>query len=113
MGGAALGIFSENVPVYLIAALASASLAVTGLIPASIFAAAPRFAQSSALLAIVLGLINQASNLGSLFGPAAIASVVQRLGWAYAPMLFFCVTVSGVTIALLLRRAMNRARYEP
>ena len=113
VGGAALGIFSENVPVYLIAALASASLAVTGLIPASIFAAAPRFAQSSALLAIVLGLINQASNLGSLFGPAAIASVVQRLGWAYAPMLFFCVTVSGVTIALLLRRAMNRARYEP
>ena len=48
VGAAGFGIFSEQLPVIVIAALASASLAVTGLIPASIFAAAPRFAASAA-----------------------------------------------------------------
>jgi MFS family permease len=110
VGVAGFGIFSEALPVAVIAILASASLAVTGLIPASIFAAAPRFAHSSALLAIVLGLINQASNLGNLFGPAAIASVVQNFGWSRAPFLFLFVTLSGLTVALLLRGVMNRTK---
>jgi MFS family permease len=110
VGAAAFGIFSENLPVVLIATLASASLAVTGLIPASIFAAAPRFAHSSALLAILLGILNQTSNLGNLFGPAAIASVAQSFGWSRAPLLFLCVTVTGLIVALLLRAAMKRAK---
>jgi MFS family permease len=110
VGAAAFGIFSENLPVVLIATLASASLAVTGLIPASIFAAAPRFAHSSALLAILLGILNQASNLGNLFGPAALASVAQSFGWSRAPLLFLCVTVSGLIVALMLRAVMKRAK---
>lgn len=110
VGAAGFGVFSENLPVILIAALASASLAVTGLIPASVFAAAPRFAATSALLAIVLGLLNQASNLGNLFGPAAMASMVQHFGWARAPFLFLAVAGSGLAVALTLRAAMNRAK---
>jgi MFS family permease len=109
VGAAGFGVFSENLPVILIATLASASLAVTGLIPASIFAAAPRFAASSALLAIVLGLLNQSSNLGNLFGPAAMAAMVQHFGWSRVPFLFLAVTASGLTVALLLRAAMKRA----
>ena len=109
VGAAGFGVFSESLPVILIAALASASLAVTGLIPASIFAAAPRFAASSALLAIVLGLLNQSSNLGNLFGPAAMAETVQHFGWSRVPFLFLAVTASGLTVALLLRAAMKRA----
>jgi MFS family permease len=110
VGAAAFGIFSDNLPVAVIATLAFACLGITGLIPGSIFAAAPRFAHSSALLAIVLGMINQASNLGGLFGPAAVAAVAQSFGWERAPLLFLGVTVSGVTVALLLRGAMNRAK---
>jgi MFS family permease len=110
VGAAGFGVFSEQLPVVLIATLASASLAVTGLIPASIFAAAPRFASSSALLAIVLGLLNQASNLGNLFGPAAMASMVQHFGWARAPFVFVAVAVSGLSVALMLRAVMNRAK---
>jgi predicted MFS family arabinose efflux permease len=109
VGAAGFGVFSENLPVVLIASLASASLAVTGLIPASIFAAAPRFAASSALLAIVLGLLNQTSNLGNLFGPAAMASIVQNFGWTRVPFLFLAVTACGLTVALMLRAAMKRA----
>jgi len=100
-------------PVALIAALASASLAVTGLIPASIFAAAPRFAPTSALLAIVLGLLNQTSNLGNLFGPAAMAAIVQHFGWGGAPFLFLGVTVCGLALALMLRAAMKHAKTSP
>jgi predicted MFS family arabinose efflux permease len=110
VGAAGFGVFSEQLPVILIATLASASLAVTGLIPASIFAAAPRFAASSALLAIVLGLLNQSSNLGNLFGPAAMAAMVQHFGWSRAPLLFVAVTISGLAVALMLRTAMNRAK---
>jgi MFS family permease len=110
VGAAGFGVFSESLPVILIATLASASLAVTGLIPASIFAAAPRFASTSALLAIVLGLLNQASNLGNLFGPAAMASTVQHFGWASAPLLFVGVTASGLAVALMLRAVMKRAK---
>ncbi len=109
-GVAGFGIFSEYLPVIAIAALASLSLAITGLIPASIFAAAPRFAPSSAMLAIVLGLLNQTSNLGNLFGPAAMAGVVQRFGWSYAPLVFVAVAISGLTVALLLRRVMIREK---
>ena len=110
VGAAGFGVFSEGLSVFAIAALASASLAITGLIPASIFAAAPRFAATSALLAIVLGLLNQASNLGNLFGPAATASMVQQFGWTRVPFLFLAVTISGLTVALLLRAVMNRAK---
>lgn len=110
VGAAGFGVFSESLPVVLIAILASASLAVTGLIPASIFAAAPRFAASSALLAIVLGLLNQTSNLGNLFGPAAMAAIVQHLGWARVPFLFLAVTACGLTVALMLRATTKGAR---
>jgi predicted MFS family arabinose efflux permease len=111
VGLAAVGIFSATAPVALVAVLAAASLALTGLIPGSIYAAAPRIAPTSAMLAIALGLINQASNLGNLAGPAAMASTVQWLGWSGAPLLFAAVAVTGVTIALLLRGVLRKADH--
>ena len=82
VGVAAVGIFSDTAPVALVAALAAASLGFTGLIPGSIYAAAPRLAPTSAMLAIALGLINQVTNIGNLAGPAAMAFTVRvaRLG---------------------------------
>ena len=109
VGLAALGIFSAAAPVALVAVLAAASLGLTGLIPGSIYAAAPRLAPTSAILAIGLGLINQMSNLGNLAGPAATAFTVQALGWSGAPLLFGAVAVTGMTLALLLRGALRKA----
>jgi predicted MFS family arabinose efflux permease len=111
VGLAAIGIFSDAAPVVLVAVLAAASLGLTGLIPGSIYAAAPRLAPTSAMLAIVLGLINQVTNIGNLAGPAAMALTVQSLGWGGAPLLFAGVAIVGVTIALLLRRVLRRARH--
>lgn len=107
VGVAAVGIFSDAAPVAMVAALAALSLGLTGLIPGSIYAAAPRIAPTSALLAIALGLINQVTNLGNLAGPAAMAFTVQSLGWGGAPLLFGGVAMTGVTVALLLRRVLR------
>jgi predicted MFS family arabinose efflux permease len=104
-GFAGYGVFGDLLPVAGIAVLASASLAVTGLIPASIFAAAPGFSRDTAVLAIVLGLVTQASNVGNLIGPVAMAATIERLGWNYTPLLFAGVAVTGIATALMLRRA--------
>ena len=109
VGFAALGIFSDAAPVAMVAVLAAASLGLTGLIPGSIYAAAPKLAPTSAMLAIALGLINQVTNIGNLAGPAAMALTVESLGWSGAPLLFAGVTVAGVTVALLLRGVLRRA----
>ncbi len=108
LGAASFGIFSEALPVTVIALLASGSLALTGLVPGSIFATAPRLAPTSAVLAISLGLINQTSNIGNLVGPAALGAFVQAFGWARAPFVFVGVMIAGVTVALLLRRVLQR-----
>ena len=111
VGLAALGIFSDAAPVALVTVLAAASLGLTGLIPGSIYAAAPRIAPTSAMLAIALGLINQVTNIGNLSGPAAMAFTVQWLGWGGAPLLFAAVAVTGVTIALLLRGVLRKTPH--
>ena len=54
-GVLAFGIFNEATPVALVAILAAVSLAVTGLIPASLFAAAPVVGTTPALFGITLG----------------------------------------------------------
>jgi MFS family permease len=111
VGVAALGIFSDAAPVALVAALAAASLGLTGLIPGSIYAAAPRLAPTSAMLAIALGLINQVTNIGNLTGPATMAFTVESLGWRGAPLLFAAVAVTGVTVALLLRGVLRKTAH--
>jgi len=108
-GVAALGIFADWLPVALVAILASASLAITGLVPASIFAATPRLAPRAHLLGITLGLVVQASNLGQLLGPAALAFWAERFGWTSAPILFAAIALTGITIALGLRVLLRDA----
>ena len=108
LGFAGFGIFSDAAPVAVVAALAALSLGLTGLIPGSIHAAAPKLAPSSALLAIVLGLITQVTNFGNLIGPTAMALTVERLGWARAPAFFVGVAIAGLLVALALRAVLRR-----
>lgn len=109
MGLASLGIFADAVPVAVVAVLAALSLGLTGLIPGSIYAATPKLAPTSALLAIVLGLINQATNICNMLGPAAMAWLVDTQGWSRAPLLFVAVAIAGVAVALALRSVLRRA----
>lgn len=103
LGVASLGIFADWMPLALVAALASASLAVTGLIPASIFSAAPRITAAPQALAITLGVVVQASNLGMFLGPIGLAAWSERFGWSAAPILFVTIAAAAIAIALRLR----------
>lgn len=105
---AAFGIFSDALPVVLIAAIACASLALTGLIPASIFATLPSSIGTSAQLAIGLGLVMQASNLGQLTGPTALGAFVEHFGWGNAPVLLAAMMAAGIGLALTLRATLRR-----
>lgn len=60
------------------------------------------------MLILVLGLINQGSNVGSLLGPAALGSLVQHFGWGSAWMLFAVVALSGIAAALGLQAALGK-----
>lgn len=108
VGIAGFGIFA-SLPVAVVAVLAAASLAVTGLIPATIFAASPRIVPGSHLLAILLGLLIQASNIGQLLGPAALGAWVEHFGWSRAFVFFLAIALAGVAIALRLRRRLTSA----
>jgi MFS family permease len=107
MGVASFGIFAEALPVTAVAALTGASLAVTGLIPASIFIATPALAPQGPALALTFGLIMQASNLGQVLGPAALGLWAHNFGWASAPALFAAVAALGIATALRLRRQLQ------
>jgi MFS family permease len=96
------GVFSD-LPTALVCAFAAASLAISGTIPASIFTALPRLAPAAHLVPIALGLVMQASNVGQLLGPVALATWVESFTWSTAPMLFAVVGAVGIAIAAALR----------
>jgi len=107
LGAASFGIFSEALPFAAVALLASANLAISGLIPASIFAASPRLAPSASLLGVTLGLITQASNIGQLLGPVVLGFWAQAFGWSAAPALFVALAAIGIFLALRLRHQLS------
>jgi len=109
MAAAAFGIFDPSMPVAGVAALATASLGITGMLPASIYAAAPRFAPQPALLALTVGLVVQASHLGHVLGPSALGTWVENLGWSSAPALLAGIACGGLAVALGVRRLSQRA----
>lgn len=107
IGASGFAIFAPGLPVLAIAIVASVTLALTGFIPASLFAATPRVAPTAALLAVTIGFMMNGSNLGLLVGPAALAAFSQRFGWENAPFLFIGVMVAGLAISLALRAVLQ------
>ena len=112
-GFAAIGLFSFGVfsglPTAWVCLFAGASLAVSGAIPASIFAATPALAPAPYLIPITLGLVMQASNLGQLLGPAALAAWIERVSWSSGSAVFGLVAAAGLIIAAALRRQLKGA----
>jgi hypothetical protein len=91
-----------------VAALAIASLGITGVLPASIYAAAPRFAPKPAMLALTVGMVVQASHLGHVLGPPALGLSVESFGWSSAPALFMAIACAGIATAVAIRTVSAR-----
>jgi predicted MFS family arabinose efflux permease len=110
IAAATFGIFNAAMPVAGVAVLATASLGVTGMLPASIYAAAPRFAPQAALLALTVGIVVQMSHLGHVVGPSMLGAWVERWGWSSSPALFFAIACGGLAVALGIRRLTRADR---
>jgi MFS family permease len=108
VGFASFGIFAQSMPVAGVALLASASLGFTGLMPGLVYVGAPRFTPHPALLALTLGVVVQASNLGGFIGPAALGTWVEKFGWSSAPALFAAIACIGVSIAIGFRQLARK-----
>ncbi|HSH68499.1 MAG TPA: MFS transporter [Deferrisomatales bacterium] len=99
MGLCALGIYSPFLPGALRYVLCLVFTGVGGVIPASLYAAAPLHAPSRSALGTTNGIMMQGGNLGSMLGPPAMAAVVAGVGgWHAAPWLL--VSAAGVSLAL-------------
>jgi hypothetical protein len=107
VGLLSFGVFA-GLPTVWVCVFAAVSLAVSGAIPASIFAATPALAPAFYLIPITLGLIIQASNLGQLLGPVALGAWIEGLGWSSGAIVFAIVGVIGLTIAAALRSLLKR-----
>ena len=109
MGAAAFGIFKPDMPAAGVVSMRdSKSLGITGMLAASIYAAAPRFAPQTWLLALTVGIVVQASHLGHVLGPPALATWVESFGWSSAPFLFAAIAAAGITVAFGIRRLSRR-----
>ena len=108
IGLAGLVIFSDRSPVFLVAAASAVCLGVTGLLPSSVIVSMPRFAPTSQRLALSMGLVQHASSIGQLAGPAVLAFWVEWRGWSSVPWLFGLISLFGLTTAILLRRVLQK-----
>jgi predicted MFS family arabinose efflux permease len=107
IGLSGFAIFTPGLPMPAIAIATAAALALTGFIPAAVYAAAPHISSNAALLAITIGLIMNGSSIGQLIGPASLAAFVQRFGWDKAPLLFVAVACAGLAVTFALRRILG------
>jgi predicted MFS family arabinose efflux permease len=101
VGVSGFAIFSATSPMALAAAAATICLGLTALVPSSVIVSMPRFAPTSQRLALSMGLVQQASSIGQLAGPAVLAFWVQWQGWPGVPYLFALICVCGLLITAL------------
>ncbi len=113
LGFLAIGVFSGPLPAVAKVACAFVFSALGGMLPTACLAGAPAHAPSPAQVGAVNGIIVQGSNVGSLFGPPALAASVAYIGsWSEASWLLLVAGAGGVALALALGRVERRQANE-
>jgi MFS family permease len=105
MSVAAVGIFTAALAPLARYFCSVGFFAFAGLVPASIFASVPTATPDRSSSATTMGLVVQASHMGQLIGPPAVAAVAG-FGWQLAP----AVLVPAALTALLVARTLEPAR---
>lgn len=82
------------------------------MVPASVFAITPDTASSPATVGVAMGIIIIGQNIGALFGPPWIGSVVTK-GWhaAQMPMLYMAIlgVAAAITFYILMQKKASQA----
>lgn len=109
MAACSLTIFTGYAPFGVKLAAAVVLSGVGGLIPGTLFGAAPFYAERPAMVSSLIGLLLQAAGIGQLIGPVLLASAVERAG-SWQGALFYALPTSALAIgcALLLRPAAKQ-----
>jgi MFS family permease len=105
------GFYAAELPLWLRYALSVVLSFVGGILPSSIFGAAPGLAPKPRLVATTNGLIMQGSNLGQSIGPPSAAALAAAVGdWHLTPLVLAAAGFVGIIAALGLRTLERRAR---
>jgi len=114
MGLCALGIYSGHLPGAVRYGLCLVFTGVGGIIPASLYGAAPAYAPSRAALATTNGVMMQGGNIGSMLGPPVVAAVVAAGGgWHAAPWPLAIAAAVNLVLAVILDRLEIAASRAP
>lgn len=101
--------FGSQLPVTAKVAFAMAASGIGGMLPAAVLASVPVHAREPSEIATVNGVVTQLLNVGSFFGPPALAALVARFGgWDDGRWLLLAAGLLGGALALLLRRVELR-----
>jgi MFS family permease len=79
-----------------------------GVLPATIMGSLPVYAPRRDLVGTFSGFVMQGSNIGQVFGPMLLASIVAASGWQGAPFYIAAATGLGLVLALYLRQIERR-----
>jgi MFS family permease len=99
-------IYGGILPPTLIVLAAAFALGIGGLAPGALYAAAPQVAPSPQAVPPMIGLLQQASNLGQFTGPVALGLCVEHFGWHSAPALVTPIALLGLVAAFVIRRTL-------
>lgn len=100
-------IFHASSPPALAAFGAGICLGAAALLPASIIVTMPRLLPSTQQLALAMGTVQQASSVGQLAGPAALALLIEWQGWSGGTYLLCLLAICGLAIALRVKRMVR------
>ncbi len=100
-----IAVFSEQTSPLVKVTAAAGFSAVSGLIPGTLFAAAPQMVSQMSMVGIVNGLLLQAAGLGQFFGPLILTGMVELQGSWSVGMVF---TALACVIGILSMRVFTR-----
>lgn len=107
IGVCGVAIFHASSPMELAVAAAGLCLGLAALMPSSILVTMPRLLSSNQQLALALGMVQQASSIGQLGGPAILAFWIEWQGWNGVSYLFILIALCGLTIAMLAKKMLR------
>ncbi|WP_157182665.1 CynX/NimT family MFS transporter [Sciscionella marina] len=115
MAASAFAIYATGTPLALRYAGSLALSFAGGMIPSTLFAAAPELAPRPDAAAATVGALLQGSTLGQTLGPPALAALTTAFGWQSSPILlaFAATLAAGLGIALHRSIGFPRKRHDP
>ncbi|WP_117192601.1 MFS transporter [Rhizobium terrae] len=101
-------VFGHGFPLWMRYASSVLYAVCGGVLPATIMGSLPVYAPRRDLVGTFSGFVMQGSNIGQVFGPMLLASIVATSGWSGASLYIAAMGGLGIVLALCLRQTERR-----